>query len=201
MNNIWTYKQFAELFEVGSGLSKPAGDFGSGYPFLSFKKVFNNYYLEDELTDLVVSTPKEWEKCSVQKGDVFLTRTSETLDELGMSCVALRDYPKATFNGFTKRLRPKTQELDSQFVAYYLRSPEFRGQITSMATMTTRASLNNEMIGRLSLPVPPLAVQIKIRQVLKTIDDKIKINNKTNGNLTDYTIKRTSFLFICNTDD
>jgi len=32
----------------------------------------------------------------------FLTKKSETIDELGMSSVALRDYPNATFNGLQR---------------------------------------------------------------------------------------------------
>ena len=91
-----------DLYNFSSGLSKNSKEFGFGKPFLSFKTVFNNYILPEELPDLVNSNIAEQERCSILKGDIFLTRTSETLDELGMSCVALRDYPEATFNGFTK---------------------------------------------------------------------------------------------------
>ena len=52
---------------------------------------------------------KEQEIYSIKTGDVLITRTSETIDELAMSCVAVRDYPGATYSGFTKRLRPKVK--------------------------------------------------------------------------------------------
>ena len=98
--------KLSELYEVHNGLSKGGKFFGSGYPFLSFSTVFNNYFLPEELPDLVQSTEAEQVSYSILRGDVFVTRTSETSDELGMSCVALKDYPRATFNGFTKRMRP-----------------------------------------------------------------------------------------------
>lgn len=60
-----------------------------------------------------------------EEGDVFLTRTSETTDELGMSCVALKDYENATFNGFTKRLRPLTEEIVPEYAAYFFVHPIF----------------------------------------------------------------------------
>lgn len=140
MGNKWKTSFLTDHYIISSGLSKPAKDFGTGYPFLSFKDIFYNYFLPDSLTQLVQSTDKERAACSVKRGDVFLTRTSETMHELGMSSVALKDYVDATFNGFCKRLRPKEEsELEPEYVGYYLRSPLFRQNMLAFSTMSTRA--------------------------------------------------------------
>jgi len=104
MPENWKTYKFSELFETASGLSKSRDQFGFGSPFLTFKDVFYNYFIPSELGDLANTTEKEQIRGSVKRGDIFLTRTSETLHELGMSSVALKDYPNATFNGFCKRL-------------------------------------------------------------------------------------------------
>ncbi len=106
MGGEWKTVPLGELYEFSSGLSKPRSAFGSGYPFLGFRDVFYNSSVPKCLTELVNSTEHERTRCSIKRGDVFVTRTSETMDELGMSCVALRAIPHATFNGFTKRLSP-----------------------------------------------------------------------------------------------
>ena len=185
MSADWPLVSLAELYDIRSGLSKPAKDFGTGFPFLSFKDVFYNFFVPNKLTELVQTNERERESCSIQKGDVFLTRTSETINELGMSCVALKDYDQATFNGFTKRLRPKSgTNLLPEYVGYYLRSPSFRKDMMAFSTlMSTRASLNNEMISRLKLLVPPRREQEKIAYVLKTLDDKIELNRQINQTL------------------
>lgn len=172
---------FEEIFSVSSGLSKKKGEFGTGNPFVSFKEVFSNTFLPKKLTQLVQTNEVEQQKYSVKKGDLFLTRTSEKFDELAMGSIALKDYPKATFNGFTKRLRlkQKYQELfDIKYLAYYMRSPFFRNQIISMTTMSTRASLNNEMISRLFIDIPKLETQKKISNILYILDSKIELNNQ-----------------------
>jgi type I restriction enzyme, S subunit len=181
----WPRISLTELFEIRSGISKKADQFGQGYPFLSFKEVFNNYFVPKKLEQLVLTSEKEQEAFSVRRGDVFLTRTSETVDELGMSCVALQDYPKATFNGFTKRLRPKGEGiLHPEFVGFYLRSPDFRQDILAFSNlMSTRASLNNEMISRLNIRVPSLSEQRAIAAVLSALDDKIELNRRMNETL------------------
>lgn len=179
MREGWKEVKLGDYYEVRSGLSKPASEFGSGFPFLSFKNVFNNYFLPHELEELVNTSEAERENMSIKKGDVFLTRTSETNDELGMSSVALKDYPNATFNGFCKRLRPKeNNNFEPKYIGFYLRSPKFRAEIGQFANLTTRASLNNEIINRLNLIVPPLETQKKIASILSGYDDLIENNLK-----------------------
>ncbi|MEQ0054788.1 restriction endonuclease subunit S [Klebsiella sp. JN_Kp127] len=184
MGSKWKTSFLTDHYSISSGLSKPAKDFGTGYPFLSFKDIFYNYFLPDSLTQLVQSTDKERASCSVRRGDVFLTRTSETMHELGMSSVALKDYTDATFNGFCKRLRPKeTSELEPEYVGYYLRSPVFRQSMLAFSTMSTRASLNNEMISRLEISYPDRKIQKKIANILLSLDEKIAISRAINQTL------------------
>ena len=180
----WRKVKLLDYYEVTNGLSKNKSEFGFGYPFLTFKEVFNNYFLPENLVNLANSTVKEREKCSIKRGDIFITRTSETMEELGITAVALKDYPNATFNGFTKRLRPKSHvEISPEFISFYLKSKEFRNQIQSFSSLTTRASLNNEMLEKLELIIPDMQKQKEIAKILKNLYDKIEINNEMNKTL------------------
>ena len=153
--------------------------FGKGSPFLSFSTVFNKWFLPQELLDLVQSTDNEQQSYSILRGDVFITRTSETMDELGMSSVALKDYPHATYNGFTKRLRPINPErVLPEFIGYYLRTPVFRAGFTAFSTMTTRASLRNEDLLSMKVPVPDMQTQKHIASILSAYDDLVENNQK-----------------------
>lgn len=166
--------KLGDLYEVHNGLSKGRQFFGKGFPFLTFSNVFNNWFLPNELDSLVETTEKEREACSIKRGDVFITRTSETMNELGMSSVALRDYPNATYNGFTKRLRPKTDLVVPEYIGYYLRSPKFRGKFMAFSSMTTRASLANADLLGMEVELPSMEVQNKIATILSRYDDLIE---------------------------
>lgn len=186
MQSEWKKYRLGELYEVHNGLSKGRKFFGRGYPFLSFSTVFNRYFLPEKLTDLVESTEKERETLSIHRGDVFITRTSETYDELGMSCVALKDYPNATFNGFTKRLRPIEEgRVLPEYIGYFLRSPQFRKKFEQIANVTTRASLSNGDLLNMEVSLPPLPIQRKLASILSALDDKIETNNAICRNLED----------------
>lgn len=175
----WKKVRLRELYTVHNGLSKGGQYFGTGHPFLTFSTVFNNYFLPNELTDLVQSTEKEQENYSILRGDIFVTRTSETSDELGMSCVALKDYPQATYNGFCKRMRPiQPNRVLPEYIGYYMRMPSFRGEFQAFSTMTTRASLKNEDLLSLSVSLPPVKTQCKIANILSVYDNLIENSQK-----------------------
>ena len=133
--NDWKEYKLGELYNVSSGISKAREEFGFGETFISYKNVFNNYFLPDTPKELVNLTEQEQNKCSVSEGDIFLTRTSEDLEEVGMSSFELKDYPMATFNDFCRRLRIKENspiKVDSAFIGYLLRERYIRKGLLNM---------------------------------------------------------------------
>src|SRR5690554_80340 len=183
MNRLKTYK-FSELYEMSSGISSKKEQAGHGSPFLSFSTVFNNEIIPDELPDLMDTSDKEKKTYSIIEGDIFLTRTSETLDELGMSSVAVKDYPNASYSGFLKRLRPLQKDVTyAKFMAFYLRSYLFRKAMNNNAIMTLRASLNEQIFSYLDLILPSYKEQVKIGDLFYKISEKIEVNNKINKEL------------------
>ena len=182
MNKLTKYS-FSDLYSISSGISSTKEQAGHGFPFVSFSTVFNNYFLPEHLTDKMMTSNDEQNKFSILKGDILLTRTSETIDELAMSSVALMDYPKTTFSGFLKRLRPKDKTSGiayHKFMAFYLRSDLFRKIITNNASMTLRASFNKTIFSFLNLYLPQYNDQVKIGNLLYDIEMKIQNNNKVN---------------------
>ncbi len=169
---------FSDLYEMSSGISSTKDQAGHGAPFASFSTVFNNYILPDILPDQMDTSEKEQEIYSIRKGDILITRTSETLDELAMSSVALKDYPNATFSGFVKRLRPLQNDVTyDKFMAFYLRSEYFRKIIKNNTNMTLRASFNEDIFSYIKILLPDYSIQKKIGDALYLLQRKIDNNN------------------------
>ncbi|TWD72668.1 type I restriction enzyme S subunit [Vibrio crassostreae] len=174
-----TKHRFSDLYSMSSGISSTKEQAGHGAPFLSFSAVFHNSFLPDELIDLMDATVKQQETYSIKKGDIFLTRTSEVVDELAMSSVATKDYPSATYSGFLKRLRPTQSDVSyHKFMAFYLRSSLFRKTMTNNAVMTLRASLNEDIFSYLELLLPEFDTQVKVGDLLYVINQKIELNKR-----------------------
>ena len=180
----WKRYKLSDLYEMSSGISSTKEQAGHGSPFLSFSVVFNNYFLPDSLIDLMDTTDGDKQKYSINEGDIFLTRTSETVDELAMSSVALKDYPEASFSGFLKRLRPVDKRIVyPKFMAFYLSSPLFRRTIINNTVMTLRASFNEAMFSYLEIMLPDFDTQKKIGDFLYSLEKKKQTNNQINQEL------------------
>ena len=107
-----------------------------------------------DIAGLVDVSRKEIDSFSCKKGDVFFTRTSETLDEIGVASVLLENIENAVFSGFVLRARPINDDLVDDFKKYCFASKSVRQQIVSKGTYTTRALTNGRVLSSILLVVP-----------------------------------------------
>jgi type I restriction enzyme S subunit len=152
----WNVIPIGKIFEFKNGLNKAKGYFGKGTPIVNYMDVFNNPGLfKQDVDGKVTLTVDEIRNYQVKKGDVFFTRTSETVDEIGMSSVLLENITDAVFSGFVLRGRPKNDILDLLYKQYCFGSKEVRKQICSTSSYTTRALTNGKLLSNVYIAVPP----------------------------------------------
>ena len=172
----WLLPNLGSLFTFKNGLNKAKNYFGYGDPIVNYMDVYNHDGLTPcQIHGRVDVSNAELNSFRVKKGDVFFTRTSETVDEIGISSVLLEDSPNTVFSGFVLRARPKSDSLDNQFKKYCFSSAMVREQIASQSTYTTRALTNGRVLSRMVVPVPPTkAEQVAIAEALSDADAYIE---------------------------
>jgi type I restriction enzyme S subunit len=116
----------------------------------------------------------ELKNFDVQKGDVFFTRTSETVEEIGTASVIIDEPTDTVFSGFVLRARPLNERLNNAFKAYCFRSSAVRKQITSKASYTTRALTNGSILSDVQLQLPSHSEQTAIATILSDMDTEIE---------------------------
>ncbi|HEL2171868.1 TPA: hypothetical protein TZE05_001021 [Streptococcus suis] len=57
----WKKYKLSEIYTMSSGISSSKSQAGQGSPFLSFSTVFNNYFIPENLKDLMLTTKEEQE--------------------------------------------------------------------------------------------------------------------------------------------
>ncbi|WP_276977264.1 restriction endonuclease subunit S [Flavobacterium filum] len=167
----WEVKTLGEIFDFKNGLNKEKEFFGYGTPIVNYMDVFRNAgILKSDIQGKVFLTPQEIKNYEVKKGDVFFTRTSETVEEIGVSTVVLEDFENTVFSGFVLRGRPKNSTLELTFKKYCFASVVVRKEITSTASYTTRALTNGRLLSNVKIPVPTKAEQTAIATALSDAD-------------------------------
>ena len=94
--------------------------------------------------------------------------------------VFIRDKQSSWFQGSDcLRLRLNSSSVEPQFVSYHCLTEIHKAWIMSQCSHgATMASLNQDIIGRIELRLPPLSTQRKIAAVLSTYDDLIENNTR-----------------------
>lgn len=186
----WNIKRLRYIGKCQNGISKGGEFFGSGYPFVSYGDVYNNLILPETVSGLMESTPEEQENYSVKAGDIFFTRTSETIEEVGFTSVCLKTIKNATFAGFVIRVRPFTDELIPDYSKYYFSSDAHRRFFVKEMNLVTRASLSQDLLKRLPVLIPSKEKQKEIADYLDkkctAIDTVIEQKQKLIKKLTEY---------------
>lgn len=164
----WEIKRLRFIGNCQNGINKGAEFFGTGFPFVSYSDVYYNEMLPESVDGLVISSDDDRQNYSVIEGDVFFTRTSETVEEIAVSSVCNQTIPGATFSGFLIRFRPFEDILFSGYSKYYFRCQLHRSFFVKEMNLITRASLNQNLLKNLPVIIPPIEEQKKIVQYIET---------------------------------
>jgi type I restriction enzyme S subunit len=85
------------------------------------------------------------------------------------------DLPgEITHSAFSIRLRFTSPECNPRFYSYLFRSQLIRQALSLYGGGTNISNLNQDILGRLQVPVPPLATQSHIAEILAVYDDLIE---------------------------
>ncbi|SIN93207.1 restriction endonuclease subunit S [Halodesulfovibrio marinisediminis] len=191
----WEVKPLGYLGVCQNGINIGADSFGSGFPFVSYGDVYKNRILPVQVSGLVESTVDDRKRYSVEAGDVFFTRTSESVEEIGFVATCFKSIPDATFAGFLIRFRPDTRELLKEFSAFYFSSQLLRAFFVKEMNLVTRASLSQDLLKRLSVPIPSREEQEGIAGYLEKKDALFsKLLAKAEGAISTLKERRTALI-------
>lgn len=172
----WNISRLKYIGKFSGGISslKPE-NFGFGYPFINYKNIYKNYVLNQNIEEKANTTLEERKKYNIKYGDLFFTGSSETIDELGYSCVALSDFPDAVYNGFCIRMRPYSfVNYNPKYFLYLTRSHICRNYLSSNDNAITRANLSQSRLGDMPIIFPNIKEQEKSVEYLDNLCQKVE---------------------------
>lgn len=175
----WGLCRLKDLGSLQNGISQGKDYFGFGYPFVSYGDIYNDRIELKSIDGLANSSKEDQKLYSVLEGDVFFTRTSETVDEIGISATALQTIKNATFSGFAIRLRPNKNKILKGFSNYFFKANINRLFLSKEISLVTRASLSQNKLNNLPVLIPNKTEQTAIATYLDSrtsaIDRKVAL--------------------------
>ncbi len=174
----WEQRKLGEIGETFSGLSgKNKNDFGHGdASFITYMNVFSNSIADLRGTEHVEIDSKQNQ---VIYGDILFTTSSETPEEVGMSSVWLGHTKNTYLNSFCFGYRIlEKQNFDSYYMAYLLRTENFRKRMTVLAQGISRYNISKKQVMNTFVNFPTMEEQRKIGKALFLIDRTITLHEE-----------------------
>ena len=179
----WKNTSLGKIGKTFNGLTGKSGsDFGQGFPYITYKSIFDNSKIDISRVEYVEITDIERKKETqnkVQYGDVFFTTSSETPDEVGMSSVLLDEIKDCYLNSFCFGYRLNSlSKTVPEYMRFYLRSQTIRKKMFVLAQGSTRFNISKSKVMGMSINIPEIEEQRKIANLLTLLDDRIATQNK-----------------------
>ncbi len=150
----------------------------NGVPVVAVKNIGDNTLVTIDIPMISDEDALRLSRHRLQANDILFSRKG---------AVERRALIRASEQGWIQgsdciRLR-FDDSIDARYVSYFLGSMQARQWLKQHAHGATMPSLNQQILGLLQIPLPPLPKQRAIAHVLGTLDDKIELNRKMNQTL------------------
>ena len=141
----------------------------------NYLDVYQNEYITSNLEFMRGSASEaEIGKFSLRRGDVLITKDSETAEDIASVAVLTNEIQNLICGYHLAILRPDKERMDSNFLAKTLQHDRVHNQFVIKANGVTRYGLTLSVINNATIPVPPLIEQAEIARILSTWDRAIE---------------------------
>lgn len=172
----WVTARLADVADIRfSNVDKKALPGEVPVRLCNYMDVYANDYVTAELPFMeATASSAEIERFRVEKGDVLLTKDSETPDDIGIPAVVIDDIPSLVCGYHLALVKPRKDRVDSVYLAKQLGSSQTANYFSKLANGSTRYGLSSSAIANTSIPLAPLRHQRRIAEILSTLDEAIE---------------------------
>ena len=100
-------------------------------------------------------------------GDVILVSAGETIEDIGKSFVWLGKEDVVIHDAC---YGVRSEVVDPRFMVHFFNTHNFRSQLQKYISTSKVSSISTEKLGQVFIPVPPMAKQLEIANILDSFD-------------------------------
>jgi len=171
----WEVVKLGEISEfLQYGTSKKCDYNVTGYPVLRIPNIVNGIIDSNDLKFLD-TTPDDFKKIQLCIGDILFVRTNGVRNLVGRSAIYLGEPGNCLFASYLIRVRLKAGQAMPAFIQYYSETPAGREFLSGQASGSAdgKFNINTQTIRNVVLPLPEIAIQKKIVDIITSIDQKL----------------------------
>ena len=170
-----------------SNVDKKTNEGETPVKLCNFVDVYRNWAITKDLIPSFMSAtakPQEIERFTLSKGQVALTKDSETRDDIGIATYIADNMDKVLLGYHCAVITPNSALVDSKYLNAYMHSNIVHKYFENNASGSgQRYTLSYNALLNIPVLLPDLELQKEIGQIFSNIDRKIALNRQINDNL------------------
>ena len=173
----WKMKPISGVAQVSfSGVDKKRHPDETPVQLCNYMDVYGNDYITPDLDFMqATASVSEIDSFTLHKGDVLITKDSETPDDIGVPAVVTEDLKGVVCGYHLALLRPNPEKADPVFLAKELGSSRSRRHFSTHANGATRFGLSNGAVKKAQIHLPPIDEQKALAAALYACDREIQL--------------------------
>ena len=170
-----------------SGVDKKIKDGESAVKLCNFVDVYYNWAITSEMEHKFMEATaraNEIERFKLKRGQVALTKDSETRFDIGVSTYIADDFDNVILGYHNALITPNPDKLNGKYLNALLHTDYARKYFANNASGSgQRYALSVDALNNFPVPLIPLEEQKRIGNIFSAIDQKIALNRAINHNL------------------
>ena len=153
----------------------------------NFTDVYYNWAVTESMSEkfmVATASDSQISKLSLKKGQVAITKDSETRHDIGIPCYIAVTLKDCVLGYHCALITPNPELLDGRYLNAYLNSKLAKEYFANNASGSgMRYSLPIDAIKNIVLYLPDIETQRAVGKIFSNIDRKIALNREINRNL------------------
>lgn len=168
MATIWKERKLKFLAKVRtSNVDKHIADSEIPVSLCNYTDVYYNEHITSDLPFMQgTATENEIQRFGLKKGQVLLTKDSESWDDIAIPACVAETMPNVVCGYHLAIVDPCDSELNGRFLGWLAQSPALNDQFKLAAKGVTRFGLSQYALKNAVVKIPPLPYQQKIANFL-----------------------------------
>lgn len=175
----WKVARLGEVLEfIKNGLTYRQTKDGNGYPLTRIETISDGVIDKTKVGYSAELTEREIESYKLKLGDILLSHIN-SVEHIGKTAIYEGDPPLLIHGMNLLLLRVSEEKALAFFLIQYFKWNVTRNRLRLMAKKAVnQASINQTELKSVLVPLPPLAEQQKIAEILSTVDEKIEVERR-----------------------
>lgn len=174
------------LIEI-SGVDKKTNEGEASVRLCNFTDVYKNWAITSSMHDTFMvasANEREIDKFSLRRGQVAVTKDSETRDDIGIPTYIADDFEDVILGYHCALITPDERQLNGKYLNASLHTEFIQKFFSANASGSgQRYTLSIETLNSIPIYLPSLEEQERIGNIFSAIDRKIELNRQINDYL------------------